>query len=149
MFTEFSRQHLGNSASSIHKRIRCPRCSKGFKTASAVLKHQDAAPLEYIPNFEQPAVSDQEDIDKYTWGKIEDEISRRGFGRLPQSERDDIDHWVLKNLENNTPIQAVEERKWELRKWNMMWRILFPSYETPPSPCKSPNTLSTYSFNQY
>jgi hypothetical protein len=29
----------------------------------------------------------------------------------------------------------VEPRKWELRKRNMTWRILFPGCEIPKSPC--------------
>ena len=130
---------MGNSAGSVHKKIRCPRCLKAFKTANAVLKHQKANPLDCL---QQPASSqtasifDQDDIDEISWEQIENEISRQGFIRLTLNEQDDIELWVLNNLDDQTKPHQVEERKWELRKWNMTWAILFPNRTIPPSPCK-------------
>jgi hypothetical protein len=130
IFNNF-RQHLGNSASSVHKKIRCPHCLKLFKTAAAVLKHQEGD----CPGFEHP---DQEpdDICKEEWAKIERDVSRSGFEKLPLSDRQSIDQWVLNNLEFYAPNETMETRKGELRKWYIAWRILFRELP-PPHPCKS------------
>ncbi|KAE9369908.1 hypothetical protein N431DRAFT_485699 [Stipitochalara longipes BDJ] len=126
----YLKQHLGNSAGSVHKKIRCPRCLNVFKTASAVLKHQKAKP----PQCLQPSELNQDDISDDLWEKIDTEISRPGFHRLAQNEQGDIDLWVSANLEHECQKQEVEERKWDLRKWNMIWRILFPTNEIPLRP---------------
>jgi hypothetical protein len=127
---------MGNAAGSVHKRIRCPRCFKAFKTDIAVLKHQEADPVQCRRDIEQSTLSSSDDdIDKHKWATIEEEISRRGFEKLLQSEQESIDHWVLKILGNETSSHPIEERKWKLRKWNMAWRILFPGHEVPTSPC--------------
>jgi hypothetical protein len=132
-YPDLCRQHLGNAASSVHKKIRCPRCSKPFKTAKAVLKHQDAFPPQCLgSSFNE----EDDDIDKIIWGNIDEDISRQGFERMPQSLRDEIDHWVVEALDDLATNELVESRKWELRKWNMTWRILFPCYDLPSSPCK-------------
>jgi hypothetical protein len=131
---------LGNSAGSVHKKIRCPRCLNSFKTASAVVKHLKANSSQCV----QPSILSQEmqqssfhqdDISEETWSKIDEQISRKEFNKLDLSKQTVIDHWVLANLDNQKP-QQDEKRKWDLRKWNMTWRILFPNYDVPSSPCK-------------
>jgi hypothetical protein len=82
-----------------------------------------------------PPISNHADIDKATWGRIEQEVSRKGFGLMPQKLKDEIDLWVMETLEDFTPSRVVESRQWELRKWNMVWRILFPDDKLPSSPC--------------
>jgi hypothetical protein len=106
-----------------------------------VLKHQKANPPDCL---QQPASSqtaqqsilDQDDINETSWERIENEISRQGFNRLVSSEQSDIDLWVSNNLDDQTKPLQVEERKWELRKWNMTWVILFPDHTIPSSPGK-------------
>jgi hypothetical protein len=142
LFNDVSRQHLANSASSVHKKIRCPHCLQAFKTAGAVLKHQDASPPQCMPGFEGSALYNEDDIDKSTWGKIEDEITRQGFERLSHSEQGEINLWVLNNLDHDTQNLQTELRKWELRKWNMTWRTLFPDHTIPACPCKCSNFWS-------
>jgi hypothetical protein len=96
-------------------------------------------------NREQLALI-QDDIDDPTWEKIDGGITQHGFKKLLQRVQDDIDLWVFANLDD-AQSQHIEERKWELRKWNMTWRILFPSCTIPPSPCKFPRTPSFNSIN--
>lgn len=80
----------------------------------------------------------RDDIDKQTWQKIDEEVSRQGFQRLPKDLRDEIDLWVLDNIDDYTKSSNLESRKWELRKWNMTWKILFPRDHVPPNPCINP-----------
>ncbi|KAE8443600.1 hypothetical protein EG329_001533 [Mollisiaceae sp. DMI_Dod_QoI] len=120
------KQHLGNSASSVHKKIRCPHCLKPFKTATAVLKHQEGD----CSGFEHPG-QEADDICKEEWTKIERDVSRSGFEKLSLSKRQAIDQWVLKNLEFYAPNETMETRRSELRKWYIAWGILFT--ELPPA----------------
>jgi len=132
IYPDFSRHHLGNSASSVHMKIRCPRCHNSFKTAGAVLEHLG----EETPKcLDLPPIPNHDDIDKATWGRIERDVSREDFGLMPQKLQDEIDLWVMETLEDFTPPGVVERRQWELRKWNMVWRILFPDDKLPSSPC--------------
>jgi hypothetical protein len=50
-------------------------------------------------------------------------------------------NWIAKYkvefIKNNMPSDDLYDSR-ELAKWYRMWRILFPSLETPvPSPCES------------
>lgn len=128
---------MGHSASSVHKKTRCPRCLRPFKTPGAVLKHQKANPSDCTEQSRYPSYLMDDDIDEPTWERIDDQINRQGFGRLPKGTQDEIDVWVLEHLNTAAQTAPVEERKWELRKWNMTWRILFPHETEPPSPCMS------------
>ncbi|KAE9372801.1 hypothetical protein N431DRAFT_536775 [Stipitochalara longipes BDJ] len=111
-----SRQHLGNSAGSVHKKIRCPRCLAPFKTATAVLKHQEAHPSECS---QDQAHIDEDDISKESWVQIDRDISRQSFENLPMILREEIDLRVLENLDAYAPTEPVNIRKIELRKWYM------------------------------
>jgi hypothetical protein len=122
---------LGNSASSVHKKIRCPHCLKHFKTATAVLKHQEGDCSGFKNQDQEP-----DDICKEKWAEIERDVSRSGFEKLPLSHRQSIDLWVLNNLEFYAPNESMETRKGELRKWYIAWEILFRGLP-PPHPCKS------------
>ena len=105
-----------------------------------MLKHQKGNPPDCLqqpaPSPTQQSTFDQDDINETSWERIETEISRQGFNRLALSERSDIDLWVSNNLDDQTKPLQVGERKWELRKWNMTWAILFPDHTIPSSPCK-------------
>jgi hypothetical protein len=104
----------------------------GFKTATAVLEHQKANPQQCL----QQSNLDPDEIDDDSWAKLKDGASRKGFNQLAPDEQTDIDNWVLQNLDSDQP-QQYEERKWDLRKWNLTWRILLPNQKVPESPCRS------------
>jgi len=123
---------LGNSGSSVHKKIRCPHCLTPFRTATAVLKHLEDDPADCV----QQLGGDPDDISKSTWTEIEREVSRAGFEKLTARLRENIDSWVLNNLDSYALNETVETHKGELRKWYMTWRILFPAVDIPASPCK-------------
>jgi hypothetical protein len=95
-----------------------------------VLDHQ-RADLDCV----QQSVLNEDDIDELTWKKMK-EASVKGFEKLPQSEQDAIELWVLANVDVHVPEKLIEDRKTDLRKWNMVWKILFPSSQIPPSPCR-------------
>ena len=128
-----SRQHLGNSAGSVHKKIRCPRCLAPFKTATAVLKHQEAHPSECLP---EQAHLDEDDISKESWAQIDRDFSRQSFEKLPVVLREEIDLRVSENLDAYAPTEPINNRKAELRKWYMVWKILFPEIRLPIHPCR-------------
>jgi hypothetical protein len=56
-------------------------------------------------------------------------------------------NWIIKYkaefVKNNMPSDDLYDSR-ELAKWYRMWRVLFPSLETPvPSPCESKCILNT------
>jgi len=130
---EHCRQHLADSASSIHKKRRCPRCLNPFTTNTAVVEHQKA----HRSGCEQQLVQDSDEISDLTWDGIKSDVSKFGsFKRLPAPLRQTIDLWVQDNLYSYAPNDTLPKRQGELRKWYMTWRILFPSVDIPAHPCK-------------
>ena len=123
---------MGNSASSVHKKLRCPRCYKPFKTDHAIVMHQEVDPSKCI-NDQPPVETD--DISKPDWAQIERDLSRNGFEQLPQDVREKIDKWVSVNVVAYAPNTPMAKRKSELRKWYMIWRILYPTTNIPCHPC--------------
>jgi len=67
---------------------------------------------------------------------ISDEINRNGWKNLSEGLQGEINSWA-ENLAQDIQKQDFEEWMWELRKWNMTWRILFPGCSIPSSPCES------------
>ncbi|KAH8820612.1 hypothetical protein F5884DRAFT_744962 [Xylogone sp. PMI_703] len=125
------RQQLGKSQSAVHIKIRCPHCFTSFKTAAAVIQHQESQSSECIQN--QTHLT-EDDIDKDTWNKIDQEASTQGYIELPQIIRQSIDDLVSRNLGAYTPRKSIEAREGDLRKWYMVWGILFPGTRLPQHP---------------
>jgi hypothetical protein len=113
--------------------MRCPRCLSPFKTAKDILKHQESNPLECQ---ETQTLYEEDDINREVWNEIENNVSRNAFNQLSQSLREEIDTWVCASLHAYAPQDPLETRKTELRKWNIVWRTLFPGSAIPAHPCK-------------
>ena len=150
---KYTRQHLGDSASSVHKRIRCPHCQNGFKSWKEVGRHQENFECSIVDSIFDWTAEANEDISKEKWSKIERDVSRAAFQKLDVHFRNKIDHWVLENLDSYAPKDPIESRRGELRKWYLVWHILSPDVD-PPAPCKflyshrSANQLTAYSLRR-
>jgi hypothetical protein len=127
----YFRQHLGDSASSVHKKIRCPRCWKPFKSWKEEGKHLAGDECSGILDCN----NDYDCISDHTWEEIEKDVSRAAFEKLPISYQNRIDIWVFDHLESYAPHDTIDSRKGELRKWYMIWDILARG-RSPPPPCK-------------
>ncbi len=97
------------------------------------MKHQELSPLECR---ETQTLYEEDDIDREVWNAIENNISRDAFNHLSQSVREEIDTWVSASLQAYAPQDSLETRQTELRKWNIVWRTLFPGSAIPAHPCK-------------
>jgi len=135
---------LGDSASSVHKKIRCPRCRKSFKSWKEEGKHLAGDECSGISS--DPLNRDWDDIGEEMWDKIEKNVSRAAFEKLADSYQSRIDVWVLDHLESYAPHDTIESRKGELRKWHMIWDILFFN-RSPPPPCKFVLILRYYFYS--
>ncbi|KAN0102222.1 hypothetical protein V8E51_012732 [Hyaloscypha variabilis] len=122
------KQHLGDSASSVHRKIRCPRCWKPFKSWKEEGKHLAGDECSGTPDRNY----DCDDISDRRWDEIEKNVSRAAFEKLSVSYQNRIDTWVLDHLESYAPHDIIESRKGELRKWHMIWDILAFGRSPPP-----------------
>jgi hypothetical protein len=97
------------------------------------VKHQESNPLECQ---ETHTLYEEDDINRQVWNEIENNVSRNAFNQLERSLRKEIDTWVSASLHAYAPQDPLETRKTELRKWNIVWRTLFPGSAIPAHPCK-------------
>lgn len=123
----------------MHIKIRCPTCLAPFKTADAVLQHLESQSSKCSQDQTRLV---EDDIEKQTWTKIDQEVSMQGFAELPQLVRQSIDDLVSRNLVAYAPEKPIETRRAELRKWYMVWNILFPKTSCPRHPCRYKKSLA-------
>jgi phage FluMu protein Com len=127
------RQHLGGAASSVHKKIRCPRCKTPFNTLALVMEHQEITPEECTMSISD---TNLDDISIESWTRINREVSRKGYDQLPQDVKGPIEIWVSANIGDYAQNRPIDDRQSELRKWYMVWLILHPGTPVPNHPCK-------------
>ncbi|KAN0119551.1 hypothetical protein V8E51_001759 [Hyaloscypha variabilis] len=114
-----------------HTIIRCNKCFQKFEKKTEKNQHQRTcvvdAPLPIL-----------EVIDCDKTDELDEALSIFRTWRLESEDDEEMKNWIIKYkaefVKNNRPSDDLYDSR-ELAKWYRMWRVLFPSLETPvPSP---------------
>ncbi len=118
-----------------HTVIRCNKCFQCFEKKTEKNQHQRTciidAPLPLL-----------EVIDCDKTDELNEVLPIFRTWRLENEEDEEMKNWIIKYKvefvkSNMRPSDDLSDSR-ELAKWYRMWRVLFPSLETPvPSPCES------------
>jgi hypothetical protein len=144
--TIFSRQIRRREKEEAHKRrghygihhtvIRCNKCFQTFEKKTEKNKHQKDCGINAPPPFVEVIDCDKTD-------ELDEVLTIFRTWKLETEEDEEMKNWIMKYqvefVRSNMPNDHSHDSR-ELAKWYLMWRVLFPTLETPvPNPCESIN----------